>query len=881
MSNRWTMTLTTACALLAFPLCGQAGAADAKAQPSTKPVEVVLKGHPSLIITAASLPVLKEKAKANPRLYKLAMTTANARLNSRLSGEKERRQAKDQETAWIDFRSQSTDLIPLSFAYLMTGERKYADAARTLMMDYVGYQTWGEITAKGDIVIDLTAGQTLDNMALAYDWCYDALNDQDRQAIRQAMLKYARLLALDATGQERPGYGYAWWWNHEFQNHGWVNYSGLGMACLAMIDEEPEARTLIAPAMKFYRGLYGKLGPDGAWHEGPGYWAFGLVAGLIFTDSLKSKTGESLYTGDWLKNTATWRMYMDVPDFDRNCLQYDDFPYDHGAWMAPYYLLRRLGAEFRDGYAYAYCDREEEAIDSHRHGDGHAYGALGFVWYDPSVTPKPLSELPRRKQFADGGYAVFRTGWEKDATVMGFRSGPQGGWNLVDSGQMQYRFSIGHTHADANGIDLFAHGDFQALDAGGYGYNDTLYHNSLLFDEAGQTKYYGNWELFKKRCGKILDFQAGDGYGYVLGEAAGAYPQALGVEKFQRHLVSLDEQAFVILDDVRTSTPRRASFCLNTPKLPEVGADGTIVSQAQGGQLVVKVLQPVGYSYQLRPFSKWGQVQISPKDRTTEATLLTVLLPLGKGQAVPEVMKVASGDWLGARVTIAGKVRDAAFRKEGGAYKFVPEGFPADVAKEAGAPKAQAPTTLPARVLVRFRLDGLESLDGALKPGKLEKEPKGKVELTDDKPAEGAKAVRMEYYLNPGEGASLEGQLPLPGQPKKLSLAVREETPAAGKVISVIVRSADGQQRYGTIHLEQTTPAGWVEMETELGLAEAAPVWTLTRIAVTAGAKDAHGQLCLDNLRLTTSVEPQEIPSLQKLHPDLEILGPEAPPAKK
>jgi hypothetical protein len=261
-----TWVPTTVCALLGLPLCGSASAAEPKAQPSTRPVEVVAKGHPSLIITPADLPALKEKAKVNPRLYKLAITTANVRFNSRLSGENQRRQQKDQERAWIDFRSQSIDLIPLSFAYLMTGEKKYADAARQLMMDYVGYQTWGTINAKGEIEIDLTAAQTLGSLALAYDWCYNALGEPDRQTVRQAMLKYARLLALDSTGQERTGYVYPWWWNHEYQNHGWVNYSGLGMACLAMMDEEPEARTLIAPAVKFYRGLYGKLGPDGAWH---------------------------------------------------------------------------------------------------------------------------------------------------------------------------------------------------------------------------------------------------------------------------------------------------------------------------------------------------------------------------------------------------------------------------------------------------------------------------------------------------------------------------------------------------------------------------------------------------------------------------------------
>ena len=323
--------------------------------------------------------------------------------------EDQRRLVKDEDAAWTEFRSQSTEIFVLSFGYVMTGRREFADKARDLMLAYAAYDMWGP--PKADHDIDLVASMPLSAMAVGYDWCYDALTDAQRQTLRQAMLKHAAIFAKASTGQEMAGYAYPWWFNHEFQNHGWVNYSGLGLAALAMLDEEPSAKDLLQPALKFYRGLFKKLSPDGSWHEGCGYWAYGLTWGLMFTEALRSRTGESVVDGDWPRNTVNWRLYMDIPDFQHNTLQFDDGPDDHSGWMAPYYLLARLVAQYGDGYAQTFLQNEAKTIDAQRHGDGHSFAGFAFLWYDPAVKPKALDDLPRRKSFPDGGYAVMRGGW--------------------------------------------------------------------------------------------------------------------------------------------------------------------------------------------------------------------------------------------------------------------------------------------------------------------------------------------------------------------------------------------------------------------------------------------------------------------------------------
>ena len=235
-------------------------------------------------------------------------------------------------------------------------------------------------------------------------------------------------------------------------------------------------------------------------------------------------------------------------------------------------------------------------------------------------------------------------------------------------------------------------------------------------------------------------------------------------------------------------------------------------------------------------------------------------------------------------MALGDKPRYAAFHLVDGAYKFAPEGFPADVlqtALSAPAEPAAQPQTLPGGVLVRFRLTGFEDLSGAdglkpIEPAKDSKDPAGKVTLADDSPVEGKHAARIEYFLKPGQANGLEGRIGLPGQPQGIAIAIREEKEAAGKVLWLTFESADGQKRYATVHLEQTKPAGWTQNDVALGLGGAEPLWALSRIEVSAGADKTQGTLCLDDLRLTTSVEPQEVQTLKQAHPALEVL----PPAK-
>ena len=161
----------------------------------------------------------------------------------------------------------------LAMAYVVTGEKAYLDAARQWSLASCGYRTWGLGRIDG---MDLAAGHQLYGLALVYDWCHRDLDDESRQTIRQTLVRRASAMyKAAATGSV--------WWNRSFlQNHLWVNCTGLAAAGLALFDEVDEASGWIGlPQVKF-RETMTALGPDGASHEGVGYWEYGVEYMLKF-----------------------------------------------------------------------------------------------------------------------------------------------------------------------------------------------------------------------------------------------------------------------------------------------------------------------------------------------------------------------------------------------------------------------------------------------------------------------------------------------------------------------------------------------------------------------------------------------------------------------
>ena len=130
--------------------------------------------------------------------------------------------------------------------------------------------------------MDLATGHQLFGLALVYDWCYDDLDDDARRQIRETLVKRtSAMFEAAATGK-------VWWRESYLQNHLWVNITGMAVGGLALFDEVDDAACWIGLPLDKFRRTMAALGPDGASHEGVGYWEYGVEYMLKFMDLARS-----------------------------------------------------------------------------------------------------------------------------------------------------------------------------------------------------------------------------------------------------------------------------------------------------------------------------------------------------------------------------------------------------------------------------------------------------------------------------------------------------------------------------------------------------------------------------------------------------------------
>jgi hypothetical protein len=178
---------------------------------------------------------------------------------------------------------------------------------------------------------------------------------------------------------------------------------------------------------------------------------------------------------------------------------------------------------------------------------------------------KGLETLSKTSVYTQTGYAIHRSSWQPDATLLAIKSGYT--WN--------------HAHADAGSFVLFDKGRPLLIDSGSCSYGDRLYrtyyckdisHNVLLIDGEGQREE----EQIRgsKFSGCISDHYERDGLFYVQADATG--PMAHLCSRMYRNFLWLDSRVLVIIDDVLCHEPRTLQFLLHYDGEMTTHENGTV-----------------------------------------------------------------------------------------------------------------------------------------------------------------------------------------------------------------------------------------------------------------------------------------------------------------
>ena len=171
-------------------------------------------------------------------------------------------------------------LFFLSYAYRIHSDSRYADRAVEEMLNVAGYSDWnpGHYLDVAEICM---------GMAIAYDWLYDILTQDQRSTISEAIRKHAFETSKNDS--------YAWFYT-AFHNWNQVCNAGLVFGAIALWDEYySEANRLMDKCFgSNYLPLREGYSEEGAYAEGYGYWGYGSAFQIMLIAGLESAFGSDL-----------------------------------------------------------------------------------------------------------------------------------------------------------------------------------------------------------------------------------------------------------------------------------------------------------------------------------------------------------------------------------------------------------------------------------------------------------------------------------------------------------------------------------------------------------------------------------------------------------
>jgi heparin/heparan-sulfate lyase len=449
-------------------------------------------------------------------------------------------------------------------------------------------------------------GRLMVTGAVVYDWCYPLLTAAQKEAFLAQFLRLAKELEC---GYPPPKRSYL---TGHFAE--WMVMRDLLSAGIAVYDEFPEMYKIAA------NRVIGCIVPPRDWwnqghafHQGTSYsetrfssdlyplWIFDrLGAGNVYHPA------QQFVPYQWI--------YLRRPDLQ--LLRAGD-----GQSRPPKLRSLLVASYYGDGYVLADYLKQP--------GIDRASQLFEFLWRDPDLPPRDISELPLTRYMGfPYGWMVARTGWDERSVIAEMKVNI---YNLVN-----------HQHLDAGSFQIYYQGPL-AVDSGlyegtngAYGsphhwnyYQRTIAHNSLLVydpDEKfiarnirqhsndGGQRLPGDWRepgtlegllAGSYKTGEVLGHGFGPdprrpAYSYLKGDLTAAY--SAKVKQVKRSFVFLNLGAgpvpgsLIVFDKVVASNPSfKKYWLLHSMEEPVVQGHSTTVALTQrgwGGRLVNTTLMP-------------------------------------------------------------------------------------------------------------------------------------------------------------------------------------------------------------------------------------------------------------------------------------------------
>ncbi|MGH9840407.1 MAG: heparinase II/III family protein, partial [Blastocatellia bacterium] len=498
---------------------------------------------------------------------------------------------------------------------------------------------------------ELATGAFCFGAAAGYDALYDFLSVEERKRVAEAIARLGilptlndwvlparRIHALDSMGHN--------WWS--------VCVSLAGVAALALLGDDeraPEWVERTAHGLEEWFGYQGNVLQNkpanfddaGAFYESVHYTDYAVSEYLLFRLALS--------------NVMPKYPQPRIPALER----VGDF-FTHTLYPASSSFFT---VNFGDEWS------REQPVRSMRLLLANGLSSEATRWYvkrrdagssDPISLLYPANTgsitspaLPTSVIYPATGWAMLRSSWADDATLLAVKSGIF--WN--------------HAHADAGSFMLFHAGRPLLIDSGPCDYSRPEYrsyylqsraHNVVLFNGQGQPdedRLRGS-----KFSGQAHSLMDGLGVKYVYADATG--PMARYFARNYRHWLWL-EGAILIFDDLLAHEAGRFDWLLHyAGSVNQQGQQGNEVTLTNGpAKAVVRFMFPEQLTVREEqglverdPDQKRMYLSFSPAAPSREQKFIAAILPEVKGQSLPELELLRGPEMIGVRLRRAGQITD-------------------------------------------------------------------------------------------------------------------------------------------------------------------------------------------------------------------------------
>lgn len=465
MRRKYLMALAASLLFLHLTAaCLYASAAESVQRDSVKAVWTEVEGvniplppmeHPRLYVRTSDIPALREKMKS-PQGRKILNKLKEASL-PRTEEEEASVKLKDFRY-YFQMRGVTSQVQLQALDYLVDGDRKKARSAITSMLDTlkrVNFDTGNDRTRASGVMIMVGS--------MVYDWCYDQMTPEERQAYISEFKRIAGTMECHYPPKNsEPVAGHCSEWNI---------LRDLLSAGVAVYDEDPEIYNYVATMLfRDYVPVRNYTYKGGNYHQGSGYVSVRFINDLISLWIFDKMGAGAVYTPEqqYVLYDFIYRRRPDggvLPAGDVN----------PGNRKSPNSYA--MPAMFAAGYYHdPYLQNEyyiKPSVEAH-------LLMMQLLWMDFDLKPKTPEDLPLTRYCGTPfGWMIARTGWDANSVIAEMK--------------VNEHFYGNHQHLDGGSFQIYYKGPL-AIDSGSYqgsagGYNSphnknyfkrTIAHNSLL-----------------------------------------------------------------------------------------------------------------------------------------------------------------------------------------------------------------------------------------------------------------------------------------------------------------------------------------------------------------------------------------------------------------